>query len=203
MNKEKIALIIAEKKKNNEKVVLDLGCGLNKLKGSIGVDSFEAPGVDIFHDLETGLGFIADNSIDEVNSRHFLEHIDNFELMMKEIHRVLKNGGKNIATVPHFSNPYYYSDYTHKRFFGLYSFDYFATENSQLKRKSPLFYNDCKFEIESRYINFSSSFFVRNIVKQVYKRIVNINNYTKEYYEEMFTGFIHAYELKFVMIAKK
>lgn len=195
--------IIEDKIKNNEKIIIDLGCGLNKLEGAIGIDSYESEATDILHDLETPLGFIPDNSVDIVNSRHFLEHINNFELMMSEIHRILKPDGKNIVTVPHFANPYYYSDYTHKRFFGLYSFDYFATPETQLKRKAPLFYNDCKFHIESRYINFSSSFYIRNVIKQVFKRIVNINNYTQEYYEEMLTGRIKAYELKFVMKAKK
>ena len=45
---------------------------------------------------------------------------------MREITRVLKKNGKANIFVPHFSNPYYYSDYTHKRFLGLYTFYYFV-----------------------------------------------------------------------------
>jgi hypothetical protein len=52
-----------------------------------------------------------------------------------------------MVIVPHFVIPYYYSDYTHKTFFGLYSFDYFGRPETQLKRKTPLFYNEVKFEI--------------------------------------------------------
>src|SRR5687768_224522 len=100
------------------KVVLELGCGdLKKDPSYLGVDIFPLPGVDFVHNMETGLSFIPDNTVDEITSSHFLEHIVNFELLMKEIHRVLKKDGLHKVTVPHFSNPFYYSDFTHKRFF--------------------------------------------------------------------------------------
>ncbi len=195
--------LINKKIAAGEKVILDLGCGINKYPDAIGIDAWEGDNVDILHDVETGMDFIEDNSVDLVYSRHFLEHVENFELILKEIHRILKPGGQCITIVPHWSNPYYYSDYTHKRFFGLYSFDYFATEESMMKRKAPMYYNNFKFDITKRHINFTSEFFVRNLIKQVWKRLVNINNYTKEYYEEMCTGFIKAYEIRFEMTVKK
>src|SRR5687768_13241645 len=110
---------------NKNRVVIELGCGpLKRDSDSIGIDMLAIPGVDIVHDLEKGLSFIPDNSVDEISSSHVLEHITSFENLMREIHRILKKEGIHKVTVPHFSNPYYYSDYTHKRFFGLYTFDY-------------------------------------------------------------------------------
>ena len=118
---------------SNKPVILELGCGRDKRPGAIGVDRMNLPGVDIVADLEDGLDFIPDSSVDEIYARSFLEHVQNFEKLMSEIVRVLKKSGKVFAYVPHFSSPYYYSDPTHKRFFGLYSFYYFVDPRYQLK----------------------------------------------------------------------
>lgn len=181
-------------------LILDLGCGLNKVSGAIGIDYMALEGVDIIHDLSQPLSFVENESVDEVHSRHVLEHMDGIEEIMSEVQRILKKGGKFVVTVPHFSNPYYYSDYTHKRFFGLYSFDYFATPETQLKRKSPIFYNSIKFDVESRKFNFFSQFRFINILKQAFKLIVNLNNYTLEFYEEVFSNIIGANEIKVVLV---
>ena len=122
--------IFSDLSAGKQRVIIELGCGPNKTAADvIGIDLLPLPGVDIVHNTEEGLHFIPDNSVDEISSSHFLEHIVNFESLMKEIHRVLKPGGLNKVTVPHFSNPHYYSDFTHKRFFGLYTFDYFSMRN--------------------------------------------------------------------------
>ena len=113
-----ISTIIAEKIKKNERIVIELGCGPNKIAGAIGVDKYEGEAVDIIADIEKGLPFLPDNSVDELSSRHLLEHIENLELLIREIYRVLKPGGLHRVVVPHFSNPYFYSDYTHRRFLG-------------------------------------------------------------------------------------
>lgn len=54
---------------------IDLGCGSAKKTNFIGVDVNHYPGVDYAADLEEGLGFISDNSVDEYFSSHFLEHV--------------------------------------------------------------------------------------------------------------------------------
>ncbi|HKI45181.1 MAG TPA: methyltransferase domain-containing protein, partial [Balneolales bacterium] len=127
---------------DGEKIVIELGCGEKKQPGTIGIDKLPLKNVDYVWDLEKGLSFLPDNSVDEIRSKHFLEHVEHFEELTKEIHRVLKPGGIQIVTVPHFSNPYYYSDFTHRRFFGLYSYDYFSDPEFQLRRKVPAFYVD-------------------------------------------------------------
>lgn len=185
--------------KQNDRLIIELGCGPNKSAGSIGIDMLPLEGVDIVHDLEKPFNFIPDNSIDEVRSSHLLEHIDNLEVLIREIHRILKPSGLHIAVVPHWSNPYYYSDYTHRRFFGLYTFDYMASKSTKLKRPVPDFYDTVKFDIHSRYLNLKSHFFIRNLFKQVVKRLVNINGYTQEFYEESFAHLIPCADIKFIM----
>ena len=97
-----------EKEKTVELLKIDLGCGPNKKTGFKGMDILPLPGVDFVVDLEKGFSFMADNSVDEFYTSHFLEHVQNLELIMAEIHRTLKPGGVLTVFVPHFSNPYYY-----------------------------------------------------------------------------------------------
>ena len=107
-------------------VKLDIGCGPNKIGGDwIGLDRIAYDGVDMVGDVFDVLGDIESESVDKIYTSHFLEHIDNTEQFLSECERVLKQGGDLEIVVPHFTNPYYYSDPTHRVFFGLYSMSYF------------------------------------------------------------------------------
>src|SRR5580765_3622157 len=98
---------IIETFKNRKKVVLELGSGPAKqIPEAITVDMLDMEGVDIICNLDEGFPFLEDESIDEIYSFHFLEHVKDVNLMMREIYRVLKKGGKNIGAVPYFANPY-------------------------------------------------------------------------------------------------
>jgi predicted SAM-dependent methyltransferase len=112
----------------SRRIVIELGAGTKKSPGRICIDKVDLPNVDIVADIERGLAFLPDNSIDEIHCRSVLEHIDNFEELMREIVRVLKPAGRAYIFVPRFSNPYFYSNYTHRRSFGLYTFYYFVDD---------------------------------------------------------------------------
>jgi ubiquinone/menaquinone biosynthesis C-methylase UbiE len=187
------------------KVVIELGCGPNPPQNIIGIDLLPLDGVHYVTNLEEGLKMIPDNSVDEVHSHHFMEHIQNFELMMTDIHRILKPSGKNYVTVPHFANPHYFSDYTHKRFFGLYTFDYFSRTENQLKRKVPAFYNSIRFKTTHRKIVFRSAEFpLRNLFyKWIIEPIFNFNSTMQEYYEVSFCYTFPPSELQFEMVPEK
>lgn len=186
--------------RTSDRVVVELGCGPNKQEGVIGIDSLPLEGVDYVCDLEEGLSFLPDHSVDEIRSRHVLEHIERFESLMRDVHRVLKPGGRHVVIVPHFSNPFYYSDYTHRRFFGLYSFDYFSGGQTTLRRKVPAFYTDFRFRVLERRIVFKSAFPLRNLFKQVLNRVFNLNTYMQELYEESFCYLFPCQEIRFVMV---
>lgn len=190
--------------KSKSKVVIELGCGPSKHPDVIGIDAIPVPGVDIVTDLEAGFPFIPDNSVDEIMSVHFMEHITNLDFLIKEIHRVLKPEGVHKVIVPHFSNPHYYSDPTHKKFFGLYTFDYYASEATKLKRTVPSFYNTCKFNITKRKLVFKSQFLMRNLIKKwIYTNLFNASRYMQELYEESFTGNFPCSEIHFEMRPQK
>jgi ubiquinone/menaquinone biosynthesis C-methylase UbiE len=179
---------------------IDLGCGNSKKSGFTGIDILEYPGVDFVTDLEKDLAFIPDNSVKEFFSSHFLEHIRNFEGMMKEIHRTLSPDGICEIVVPHFSNPYFYSDFTHKRFFGLYSFDYFSSENTG-KRKVPFYNFPFEFIILRKKLIFRSALNpVLNLIKKhIVQGIFNAFPFMQEIYEGMFTGQVYCSEIRFTL----
>jgi len=166
-------------------VILDLGCGRHKRTGAIGIDRVYLPDVDIVADIEEGLAFIPNNSVDMVYCLSCLEHIENFEKLMSEIVRILKKDGKAVIEVPHFSNPYYYSDPTHRRFFGLYSFYYFVEESHQLSsRKVPDYYFPFKIRIIRQKIIFDSPFLFGKIIKRILQILFNLGILIQEFYEE-------------------
>jgi ubiquinone/menaquinone biosynthesis C-methylase UbiE len=181
---------------------IDLGCGLNKKAGFKGADILHMPGVDYIIDLEIGLSFLKDDEVEMFHSSHFLEHIENLEKLMTEIHRTLRPEGICEIVVPHFSNPYYYSDHTHKRFFGLYSFDYFSNESDKrYKRKVPCYSNKAKFRVVKRRLVFKSPQFpVLHVVrKYLIGRFFNISPWFQELYEAFFSNKIACNEIHFIL----
>ncbi|MGE5297472.1 MAG: class I SAM-dependent methyltransferase [Solirubrobacterales bacterium] len=169
--------------RSGERVVIDLGCGQKKKPGRIGVDRVDLPEVDIVADLEAGLPFLPDHCIDEIHCRSVLEHIENFDHVFREMIRVLKDDGRAFIFVPHFSNPYYYSDYTHRRPFGLYTFHYFVEPARQLRRKVPSFYSDIRVEILSQRLKFRSPFRVLHLPRKLFGAFVNFHPLLQELYE--------------------
>lgn len=178
-------------------VIVELGPGdIKTYPNSIGIDIFKKDSVDFICDLTEGFPFIEDNSIDLIYSSHFLEHIDNLDYFLKEINRVLKPGGKKVGVVPHFSNPYYYSDYTHKNFWGMYTLLYFSKDKF-FTRDVPRYYNQIDFKINKVDLVFNSPFRGRNLFKKAFGLFVNSSRYTKELYEENLTGICQCYEIRF------
>src|SRR5271166_1555816 len=109
-------------------LLLNLGCGMRPREGFFGVDLAPLPATDILADLNQPLTDLPDQSVVEITSRHTLEHVRELLPLMAEIHRICRPDARIDIVVPHFSNPYYFSDPTHVRQFGLYTFFYFADE---------------------------------------------------------------------------
>jgi SAM-dependent methyltransferase len=188
---------VKEKISNSRKLVIEIGCGSSpKIKDAITVDILDLSGVDIITDVSKGLPF-NDNSVDEIHSYHFLEHVEDLQSLFKEMYRVLKEDGLIIGTVPHFSNPYYYSDPTHKIFFGLYTFSYFDKEQQLFKRKVPTFYSKELFHTKKIRLGFTSPFPGRYIFKKAIGLIANLSSYTREFFEENLVYIVPVYEIYF------
>ena len=82
--------------------VIDFGCGDEKIiPQAIGVDM--CPEADIQLDLTNpgSFHFFNDNAADVIFSSHFLEHVHDYRMVLKEWWRILKPGGKLILYLPH------------------------------------------------------------------------------------------------------
>jgi ubiquinone/menaquinone biosynthesis C-methylase UbiE len=180
-----------------KKKILELGCGGRKrIPESIGIDILDLPGVDLVGDAIDVLRTFESQSVDEVHSHHFLTHLEDLSEIFRAIDRVLISGGTLHTTVPHFSNPYYYSDYTHKTHFGLYTFNYFF-KSDYFTRQVPQYGNQYSYHILDVRLNFKSPrpFYFRWLVKKSLTFWVNMNHWTKELYEENLCYLIPCYEI--------
>jgi len=185
--------------KDRQSVSLELGCGNRKqVVAAIGVDQLDHPCVDLVGDVMAVLGHFPDASVDSVHSFHFFEHVADLSTLLKEINRILKKGGWLEVVVPHFSSPYFYSDFTHRVFFGLYSFDYFVAK-TLFARKVPKYGEPLAFEVMRVDLVFKSPrpFYIRHVLKGVLGSLFNSCNYMRELYEENFCYLFPCYELRY------
>ena len=195
-----IETLIETRRQNSKKIILEFGPGEAKVDSdAIGIDQFDKCSVDLIADLGQGLPFLKGGSIDEIHAYHFLEHMADLGLMMSEIERVLKPGGKFFGSVPHFSNPYFYSDYTHHSFWGLYTLAYFC-KNTDFKRTVPKYCNHLALEVKQVRIIFASPFFIRNKIKKILEYLFNMNQWLMEFYEENLVYLFPCYEIQFEII---
>jgi SAM-dependent methyltransferase len=96
------------KDNGNNPVRIDLVCGFYPKPGYIGIDNLygarsqveTGKEPDIVCDLSIEPIPFAENSVDEVHSCHFLEHVD-ISRMLDEIFRVLKPQGMFVAVLPY------------------------------------------------------------------------------------------------------
>ena len=186
---------------NIEGRVLDLGCGRRKhARAYVGVDVLDYPEVDVVGDAFEVLARVPDGALEGVYSSHFLEHIDDIRSLLDELARTLRSGAILEIVVPHFSNPYFYSDPTHRSSFGLYTFSYLA-EDRTYRRGVPNYGYSSAFWLRSVRLRFKSSppFYGRYAIKRVIEVLVNATRWTQEFYEENLCYLLPCYELHFVL----
>jgi SAM-dependent methyltransferase len=185
-----------------ERVILDLGCGPVRRRADwIGVDRLDYESVDLVGEVCEALRLFPDGTVDEVHSSHFFEHVEDLPGLMREIQRALKKNGVLEIIVPHFSNPYFYSDHTHRTFFGLYSFSYLATDRL-LKREVPNYQTGLEFELRTIKLIFRSPFRVRHVLKCGFGALVNSSSWAKEFYEENLCYLFPCYEIEYTLRRK-
>lgn len=164
----------------------------------------ELDGIDVLANLNEPFELLPDNCADYVYSRHVLEHISEFIPLMGEIHRITKPDGCIELVVPHFSNPYYYSDPTHIRFFGLYSINYFVDPDKQIGlRKVPAFYSNIRFNVDSISIDFYQSSLLDRLIAPLFSKLVNLNATTQDFYERRLCHFFHAWQIRYKITPEK
>ena len=190
---------LASLRSGSGRVVLELGCGSRRtLPNAVTVDTLDYDSVDVVGDVFAVLALVPDGLVDEVFSSHFVEHLPDLARLVNEVARVLKPGGTMRTVAPHFSNPYYYSDYTHRAPFGLYTFSYLS-DDRLLRRKVPRYVGDTGFELARVRLRFKAPrpFYVRYALRRLLQVIVNATTWTQETYELAWCWWFPCYEVEY------
>jgi 2-polyprenyl-3-methyl-5-hydroxy-6-metoxy-1,4-benzoquinol methylase len=77
---------------------------------------------DVIHDLGSILS-VPDSDFDDIVCRHVAEHVPDV-MSFIAVARITKPGGRITITTPHYSNPDWATDPTHRNHFNSYSFNF-------------------------------------------------------------------------------
>ncbi len=183
---------------------LNLGCGGKRVAGFLGVDVIDGAAVDVCMDVMAYLRSLPAGSVQEIYTRHFLEHVrpDDLRPMLLEFDRVLRPGGQLRVIVPHYSNPYFYSDPTHRQPFGVHTFSYFC-EHSCLHRKPPTYARIAGWSQTEVKLGFKPYKRLRlfgvklPMLSQVLALLVNRAALAVELFERYLCGVLSIYEVRY------
>lgn len=184
---------------------LELGVGNHKRnENALGIDLIDSSSTDLVGDAMTIIASLPDDSVGYIESWHFIEHVEDLPSLLNEITRVMQNGGRLRFVVPHFSNPFFYSDPTHRTYFGLYTFAYYAMSDIFL-RSIPSYCLINGLELQAVRLCFRSyrPHFFRHGLKLLVGRIVNSNTWLQELYEECFCWICPCYDVSYELIISK
>lgn len=121
--------------------ILDVGCGINKYPGSIGVDVNPHTRADVLCNLDHFPYPFRDGSFDALRATHVIEHVNDVVRTMEEFHRLVRAGGTVHITTPHYTDFSSFCDPTHRWHLNTYSFRYFGEDNAGYG-----YYSRAKFE---------------------------------------------------------
>ncbi|MDX6611409.1 MAG: hypothetical protein QOD75_595 [Blastocatellia bacterium] len=173
------------------KKVLDVGCGRNKHPGAIGLDSNPRTDADVIHDLGLTPYPFPDNEFDEVISRHVIEHVPDVMAFVSELHRITKPGGRIKIVTPHYSNPDWATDPTHRNHFNSYTFTCFMPERTPFP-----FYTDVVLKPVSTYVSLANLWRLTGL-----EFLVNLDQrwpalrFTRKFWEFYLSGIMRGKEL--------
>jgi len=183
--------------RGGERVSLELGCGSRKRHAdALGVDALDYPGVDLVGDVFAILRGFPDASVSAVHAYHFFEHVADLDGLMQELARVMAQDAVLDVEVPHFANPYFYSDPTHSRYFGLYTFCYLARA-TLFRRKVPTYGSELSFDLFDVRLHFDSPFPIRARLRRLLGSVFNATRWLQEFHEENLCYVLPAYQIRY------
>lgn len=193
----------------NEFTILDVGCGMNKYKGVvgqrvIGIDKVKTSCVDLVYNIDKDIPF-SNNSVDMVYMDNALEHMSDFELQMREICRVLKEGGTAIIKVPHFSSFRAFT-FGHKLFFTVTIMDGFKKNDPMSFMFQDIKFSKINIKLRTWYMTKKNMqkypklryvYFIMLPFLSAWELIMNINPVFYEKFSQTVSPFTNIYELEF------
>jgi len=131
--------------------ILDVGCGQNKFPNSIGIDSNPKSHADVIHDLGQFPYPFPNDEFGLIVCRHVIEHVPDVMAFVSELHRICKPNGRIRIVTPHYSNPDWATDPTHRNHFNSYSFTCFMPERTPFP-----FYTDLQLNPIRTYVSLAN-----------------------------------------------
>src|SRR5512147_36115 len=110
--------------------VLDVGCGINKKAGSVGIDRNPASRADVIAELDHFPYPFRDSSFDALQAVHVIEHLSDVIRTMEEFHRLVRAGGEVYIVTPHYTDFSSFCDPTHRWHLNSFSLRYFGPDNA-------------------------------------------------------------------------
>ena len=149
---------------------LDLGCGLFKLPGSIGVDIIPLEGVDVVHDLNQFPYPFQSNVFNYIRLFHVIEHVNSIVKTMAEVHRIAKSDCLVEIVTPHYTDISSWQDPSHQWHLNSRSFEHFETTSETN------YYSNARFTIE-----FSEIKLLKLYKLLGFEFLVNLQNFSSHY----------------------
>jgi SAM-dependent methyltransferase len=109
--------------------ILDVGCGIRKAEGAVGIDRNPASAADVLCDLDRFPYPFAGNSFDSLLATHVIEHVSDVIRTMEEFHRLVRPGGRVRIVTPHYTDFSSFCDPTHRWHLNSFSFRYFGEKH--------------------------------------------------------------------------
>jgi SAM-dependent methyltransferase len=119
----------ASRRSLSELPVLDVGCGINKFPGALGVDRNADTRADVLADVDHLPLPFRDGSFREVRAVHVIEHVADIIRTVEEFHRLLAAGGQAFLVTPHYTDFSSFCDPTHRWHLNSFSLRYFGDDN--------------------------------------------------------------------------
>lgn len=109
--------------------ILDVGCGINKYPGAIGIDRNCNTHADVIADLDSFPFPFKDASFAEIRAIHVIEHVSDVIRTMEEFHRLLAPGGRVLIVTPHYTDFSSFCDPSHRWHLNSFSLRYFGEDH--------------------------------------------------------------------------
>lgn len=173
--------------------ILDVGCGANKYEGAIGLDNNPRTAADVIHDLGEIPYPFPDNEFDLIVSNHVVEHVPDVMAFVGELHRIAKPGAKIRLLTPHYTNPDWANDPTHRNHINSYTFNTFIAGREVFD-----FYTDVQLKPLRTYVSLLSLWKALGI-----EFIVNLDQkagsmrFLRKFWEQYLSYIFRGKELQF------
>lgn len=173
--------------------ILDVGCGANKAEGAIGLDNNPRTTADVIHDLGVLPYPFADNEFDLVVSNHVVEHVPDVMAFITELYRVTKTGGRIKLLTPHYTNPDWANDPTHRNHINSYTFNTFLADRQVFD-----FYTEVQLKLVSCRVSLANLWRILGI-----EYLVNLDQkspklrFLRKFWEQYLSYIIRGKELRF------